>query len=63
MGETASQIENHIEETREDLGSNLHELEERVKRATDWRLQFKNNPSLFLAVAFGAGLLIARMTR
>jgi uncharacterized protein DUF3618 len=63
MGETASQIENHIEETREDLGSNLHELEERVKLATDWRRQFRNNPAIFLALAFGGGLLLARMTR
>jgi hypothetical protein len=63
MGETASQIENHIEETREDLGSNLHELEERVKLATDWRRYFRSNPAIFLALAFGGGLLLAKITR
>jgi ElaB/YqjD/DUF883 family membrane-anchored ribosome-binding protein len=63
MGETASQIENHIEETREDLGSNLHELEERVKLATDWRSHFRNNPWLLLGLAFGGGLLLARISR
>jgi hypothetical protein len=63
MGETASQIENHIEETREDLGSNLHELEERVKLATDWRRQFRNHAAIFLALAFGGGLLLAKITR
>jgi hypothetical protein len=37
MGQTASQIEAHIEHTREDLGSNLDQLERKVKSAADWR--------------------------
>lgn len=63
MGETASQIENHIEETREDLGSNLQELEARVRLAADWRRQFRKNPPLFLALAFGSGLLLSKIGR
>ena len=31
MGEATNQIETHIENTRADLGSNLSELEQKVK--------------------------------
>lgn len=61
MGQTASQIENHIEDKRADLSSNLRELEQRVRSATDWREQFQNRPEIFLGVAFGGGLLLAAM--
>jgi ABC-type Zn2+ transport system substrate-binding protein/surface adhesin len=37
MGETKDQIENQIEDAREDLGSNLQELERKVKSVTDWK--------------------------
>jgi len=61
MGQTASQIEDHIENKREDLGSNLRELEHRVKTATDWRSQFRNKPLVFLGLAFGGGAVLASM--
>jgi hypothetical protein len=61
MGQTTHQIEAHIEDTREDLSSNLHELERRVKSVTDWKQHFKTNPLTMLGVAFGGGLLLARM--
>jgi hypothetical protein len=61
MGQTTHQIEAHIEDTREDLGSNLHELERRVKSVTDWKQHFKTNPMTMLGVAFGGGVLLARM--
>lgn len=61
MGQTASQIENHIEDTRGELGSNLRELEYKVKSATDWHHQFENRPALFLGLAFGGGALLASM--
>ncbi len=48
MGQTASQIENHIEDTRDDLSSNLRELENKVKSVTDWRHQFESRPMAFL---------------
>jgi hypothetical protein len=35
MGQTTDQIEHHIEQTRETLGSNLQELEYKVKAVTD----------------------------
>jgi uncharacterized protein (UPF0216 family) len=43
MGQTTDQIENHIENKREDLKSYLQELETRVKSATDWRHYFQSH--------------------
>ena len=59
MDQTTHEIEAHIEETREDLGSNLNELERKVKSMTDWKQQFRNHPMVMLGVAFGGGILIA----
>src|SRR5512132_4291714 len=59
MGQTTHQIEAHIEDTRADLGSNLHELEQKIKSVTDWRQHFKTNPMTMLGVAFGGGILLA----
>ena len=56
MGETTDQIENHIENKREDLKSNLEELETRVKSATDWRHYFSEHTGSIIATAFGVGV-------
>ena len=48
MGQTTHQIEAHIEDTREDLGSNLHELEQKVKSVTDWKQHFRTSPMTML---------------
>ena len=61
MGEATSQIEAHIENTREELGSNLQELEQKVKSVTDWKHHFQKNPMTLLGVAFGGGILLANM--
>ena len=61
MGQTTHQIEAHIEDTRQDLGSNLHELELKVKSVTDWKQHFRTNPMTMLGVAFGGGILLATM--
>lgn len=61
MGQTTSQIEAQIEGTRQDLGSNLQELEHKIKSATDWRQHYRNNPMTMLGVAFGGGILLASM--
>jgi len=63
MGKTPDQIETHIETKRGDLRSNLEELEDKVKSVTDWRRQFRNNPGLLLALAFGGGILLAGAVR
>ncbi len=61
MGQTTHQIEAHIESTRENLGSNLHELETKVRAVTDWKQQFRQRPMTMLGVAFGGGILLATM--
>ena len=61
MGQAASQIENHIENERQELGSNLRELEDKVKSVTDWHHQFRNRPLVFLGLAFGGGAVLASM--
>lgn len=58
MGETTSQIETRIEQTREDLGSNLRELETRVRTAADWREHYRGNPLLWVGLAFGSGVFL-----
>jgi hypothetical protein len=63
MGETTRQIATHIEHTREDLGSNLEELEQKVKSVTDWRQQFQNSPGTMVGLAFGGGVILAAIAR
>jgi len=59
MDETANQIEAHIDRTRERLGSNLRELEDKVEAATDWREHFRERPHVFLGAAFIGGVVLA----
>ena len=59
MGESIEQIEAHIENTREALGSNLHELERRVDAVIDWTQHFRNRPWIGLGAAFAGGVLVA----
>jgi hypothetical protein len=59
MDETRREIEDHIDRTRERLGSHLRELEHRVEAATDWREQFRARPGVFLGAAFVGGAVLA----
>jgi hypothetical protein len=61
MGERADQIEEQIHRTREDLRYNLNELEEKVKSAFDWRMQFEEHPFTMLSIALGGGMLVAAL--
>jgi len=63
MDKTVDQIEAHIDQTRQRLGSNLRELEQRVDAATDWREQFRARPYLALGIAFAGGVAIATVAR
>ena len=63
MDEAADKIEAHIDRTRERLGSNLRELEDKVDAATDWREQFRARPHLFLGGAIIGGALLAAALR
>lgn len=56
---TTHQIEAHIERTREALGSNLNELERKVKAVADWKQQFQKWPVASLGLAFGGGVALA----
>ena len=63
MDEAAHKIEAQIDRTRERLGSNLRELEDRIDGATDWREQFRARPHLFLGGAIAGGALLAAALR
>jgi len=57
MGETPDQLRSEIEHTRYRLGQDLNALEYRVKRETDWRVQFNRQPWVAVGAAFGLALL------
>ena len=59
MDQTVEQIEGQIEDSRQDLRSNLDQLGQTVKAAVDWRQKFRASPGAILAVAFGGGLILA----
>jgi hypothetical protein len=59
VDERPDEIENHIKSTQRELGSNLQELENKVKDATDWRVQFDRHPIALLGAAFTGGLLLS----
>ena len=61
MGETSDQIERHIRETRNDLGDNFSELQDKVKTAVDWRARFEERPGTMLALAFGGGIVLSAL--
>ena len=63
MDETVDQIEAHIDQTRQRLGSNLQELERRVDAATDWREQFRARPYVALGLALAGGVAMATVVR
>jgi hypothetical protein len=61
MAERPDQIEQHIASTRHELGNNLHELENKVKQAADWKTYYERNPMMMVGLAFGGGVLLASM--
>lgn len=63
MGQEPNQITQDIAQARAELGSNLGELEHKVKSVADWRCQFKKRPMAILGLAFGGGLLLSRLMK
>ncbi len=61
MDQTASQIERHIEEQRQELRYHVSELQNRVRNVLDWRVQFQERPAVMLTLAFAGGLLLSRL--
>jgi hypothetical protein len=62
MDRATDRLEQHLQDERRALRSNLEELEDRVRSAVDWRRQFRSNMAAFLGLALGGGLLIGLMT-
>jgi hypothetical protein len=50
----SERIERHIEETREHLGRNINEIEDRIRTTLDWREHYNRNPMLVLGIVCGA---------
>jgi hypothetical protein len=61
MGERTDEIERHINETRNELGENIDELQQKVKTTFDWRAQFQQRPWTLVGAAFGGGLLVSML--
>jgi hypothetical protein len=62
VGEITNEIEREIRDTREDLGRNLNELEDKARELADWRSHYRNHHGAFLGAAFAAGALAAMVT-
>jgi hypothetical protein len=63
MGQTTDQIETDIDRTREELRSNLEELETRAKAVADWRSQFENHPGAMIVAALVGGALLSSLMK
>jgi hypothetical protein len=61
MGERSSQIEQHIQEQRAELGDNIAQLQRKVKGTFDWRVQFEHRPMTLIGIALGGGLLLSSL--
>jgi hypothetical protein len=59
MGQTTDEIESQIENEREELKSNLEELETRVKSVADWRSYYRRHTGLMVGAAFVGGILLS----
>ena len=63
MDQTVEQIEAEIGRARHRLGANLHELQDKVETATDWRGQLRSRPWLILGAACVGGMVAATAFR
>jgi hypothetical protein len=63
VDEETDQIRQHIDAEREQLGRNLDEIEDRVKKATDVKHQFDRHTAWILGGAVAGGFLLSRALR
>jgi hypothetical protein len=61
MGENTDQIERDIQFERAELGRNLEDLELKAKELADWKVHYRNHPTLFLGAAAGVGVLLGAL--
>jgi hypothetical protein len=61
VDEETSTIKQHIDNEREELGRNLDEIEDRVKKATDLKTHFDRNTAWILGGAVAGGFLLSRL--
>ena len=59
MAQGSDQIKQQIDQQRQRLGSNIREIESRVKRGTDWHTAFEKNPWMLMAAAAAGGLILS----
>lgn len=59
MGQTVDQLEARISGARTRLGADLHDLNEKVASATDWRGHVGRQPYVWLGAAFVAGFVLS----
>ena len=59
MAQRSDQIKQHIDQERERLGSNVREIESRVRRTTDWRAAFEKSPWMLMGAAVAGGLILS----
>jgi hypothetical protein len=63
VDEETVQITQHIDAERQQLGRNLDEIEDRVKKATDVKHQFNRHTAWILGGAVAGGFLLSRAFR
>jgi hypothetical protein len=61
VAQTIDQIEAHIDRTREQLGADFRELEDKVSTATNWRAHYERAPMMFVGAAVVGGVLLGSM--
>lgn len=59
MAQGSDQIKQYIDQERQRLGSNIREIESRVKRSTDWHTAFEKNPWMLMGAAVAGGLILS----
>lgn len=61
MAEDPNQVKQHIDSTRQELGHNVQELENRVKTFTDWRGYVDRSPMTMVTLAFAGGVVASAL--
>lgn len=63
MADEPNEIKHHIDSTRRELNGNLHELEERVKEATNWHTYVNRYPFTVVGLAFAGGVAVSLLAK